>query len=797
MNPLLLTLFVAVIFVPFTASAEETISEAELEFFENRIRPVLVNNCYVCHSAEASTRMGGLSLDTREGIRAGGQRGHAVMPNDVESSVLLEALRYDGKLKMPPSGRLPEEIIQDFTRWVEIGAPDPRDPKATMVASSIDLSKGRQHWAFKAPVKAPLPGVQDGSWLRGSIDQYVLSELESQGLRPVQDASRADLLRRVTIDLTGLPPTLQEIEHFLLDDSEPAYRKVVDRLLESERFGERWGRHWLDLARYADSTGRTRNVPFPVAWKYRDYVINSFNKDKPYDRFLMEQLAGDLLPFSNSVDRNEKLVATGFLAQGAYDLNEPDAKQFAMDVVDEMINVTSRTILALGVGCARCHDHKFDPIPTIDYYALAGIFRSTDVCNGVRRRPKPGNSGYFRIQRLVELEGVPEYTTGNIVEIRSERSRVWEALQAAMSRKKGTKIRDLARELGKLPLPENLAMGVLESADPMDAKVNIGGDPHTLGQSVPRGFLQVVFPEDAEVPSIARGESGRLQLAQWLTRRDNPLTSRVMANRIWTHLFGNGIVSSVDNFGSSGSKPTQPLLLDYLAVQFMDQKWSVQNLIRDIVLSRTHGLSTGFDQDNFQIDPDNKYFWRANLRRVEVEVLRDSILLVSGELRVGAPEGSPMHGFDRSKLLKPGSKQIKPWELEESYRSVYLPVIRNASNRLYDVFDFPDASETRGSRDVTTTPTQALFLMNSEFVQSQARIAAERLLTSEQTDPERIRQTFLQTLGRDPSAKEIEQTLRRVDEILAGVGKEQSATQEVWLHLYHALFNSAEFRYLN
>ena len=765
-------LTIATLTFALTSHAAQAASGKGLEFFEKKIRPVLVSNCYACHSAEAKTRMGGLSVDTREGIREGGQRGHAVVPLDVESSLIVEALRYEGALKMPPTGKLPDEVVRDFAKWIEMGAPDPRELKVEVVAGNIDLEKGRQYWAFRPPSSAAPPAVRDVAWPIGTIDQHVLAGLESNGLHPAPDAQKANLLRRVTFDLTGLPPTPSELEEFLTDKSEGAYRKVVGRLLESDRFGERWGRHWLDVVRYADTVGRTRNLPFPLAWKYRDYVIRSFNDDKPFDTFVRQQIAGDLLPYSRAEERVENQIATGFLAIGAHDLNEPDAKQFDMDVADEMINVSTRSILALSVGCARCHDHKFDPIPTKDYYALAGIFRSSEIRSGLRRRPR-FNAGYFRVQRLVELDGIREFSIANVAHVRVERHRLWAELQAAEKARDRQKCREFSRALGKLPLPENLAMGVVEAAKPVPMRVNVGGDPHTLGEPVRRGFVQALFPADASFPEIGRRESGRLQLAQWLTRRDNPLTSRVMVNRIWHHLFGKGIVATVDNFGTMGQRPTNPALLDYLAVQFVNQEWSVKSLIREVVLSRTYRLSTDFDEYNFEVDPDNDLLWRANLRRLEAESLRDSVLLVSGELQTGPPPPSPVRNFDRNQLINSRSKQLKPWEIEHTYRSVYVPVIRNEANRFFEAFDFPEPSETHGARDVTTGPSQALFMMNNEFVRSHASTAAERLLARPIDNRERVRRVFRQVLSRDPSDGESSRAMRRVQEIAGSIASER------------------------
>lgn len=755
------------------AAAAETVADGH-EFFETKIRPVLVKQCYGCHSKEAKVRMGGLSLDTREGIRAGGQRGHAVVPFDAEASLLLDALRHDGALKMPPTGPLPDGIVQAFLEWIEMGAPDPRETEVAASVRAIDLEKGREYWAFQAPVRRAAPAVRNLAWSRGAIDQFVLASLEARGLRPVADAARADLLRRVTFDLTGLPPTPEEIEVFQSDKSASAYRAVIDRLLDSERFGERWGRHWLDVARYGDTIGRTRNLPFPVAWKYRDYVIRSFNADKPYDRFLREQLAGDLLPARSDAERAENQIATGFLAIGAHDLNERDAKQFAMDVADEMINVSTRAALALSVGCARCHDHKFDPIPTKDYYALAAIFRNSELRNGLRRRPA-FNSGYFKAAQLTELAGVPDYPPDqDASELRAERARLEQELRDAEAARDRDECRRLARELGQLPIPGNLAMGVAEAAKPVAMRVNVGGDPHTLGERVQRGFVQALFPAEAELPSIGKNESGRLQLAQWLTRPDNPLTARVMANRVWHHLFGRGIVATVDNFGLMGQAPTHPELLDYLALRFMDHGWSVKSLIREIVLSRTYQLAADFEEANFEADPDNDYLWRARRRRLEIEALRDSILLVSGELQAGPPPPSPLNTFQPNQLLNGRNKQLQPWELEAFYRSVYVPVIRNLGNRWFETFDFPEPSETHGSRDVTTSPSQALFLMNSDFIQNQAAVAAERLLASAADDRERVQRAFRQTLSRDPESNEAEAALKRIRDTVATMQADRS-----------------------
>ncbi len=763
-----------VVAVLYVVPATKPLLAEDLEFFETKIRPVLAQQCYGCHSAEAKTRMGGLSLDTRDGIREGGMRGHAVVPGDLESSLILGALRYEGSLKMPPTGKLSDGVVSDFERWIAMGAPDPREAEVVQSERKIDLSEGRKYWAFQAPSRQAAPKVTRREWADGAIDRLVLAGLEDKGLRPAPDATRSALLRRVSIDLTGLPPTAAEVEAFLEDRDSGAYERVVDRLLKSENFGERWGRHWLDVARYADSIGRTRNLPFPLAWRYRDYVIDAFNEGLPYDEFIRQQVAGDLLPYDTTEERVRNQVATGFLAIGANDLNEPDAKQFEADIADEMINVSTRSFLALSVGCARCHDHKFDPIPTEDYYSLAAIFRSSELRTGLRRRPR-FNARYFRVAMTVELDGLQAYPGVDGAGVEAERARLEKEMNAAEEARDRTQSRAVSKQLSALPMPQNIAMGVVEAGNPVKMRVNVGGDPHTLGDPVEAGFVQVVYPSDAEAPRIPKNASGRLQLAEWLASKDNPLTARVMANRVWHHLFGKGLVSTVDNFGASGRQPTNQALLDHLAVRFMDEDWSVKSLIREIVTSRTYRMSTRFDPHNFEIDPDNDHVWRANLRRLEAESVRDSVLVVSGELSAGPPKLAPMLAFDRNQLINPNNRNLRPWDLENTYRSLYVPVIRNQARPMFEAFDFPEPSETKGVRDITTGPSQALFLMNNDFVREQAGIAAERLMAAHSDDRARVRRAFRQTLSRDPTDSEADRALLRVRETIAGLGEEGPA----------------------
>ena len=830
-------------------------SKKGLQFFENKIRPVLVDRCYKCHSEGANKIKGGLVLDTREGTRKGGDSGHAVVPGHVKDSLLISAIRHED-YEMPPNGKLPDSVIADFEKWVRMGAPDPRDGSVPESTSEIDVEEGRKYWAFQPPTPQAIPTVQNSSWPKSDIDHFVLAKMESAGLEPVADADKETLLRRVTLDLTGLPPTPEELDAFRNDSSENAFARVVNRLLESERFGERWGRHWLDVVRYAESIGKSRNFSFPFAWRYRDYVIDSFNNDKPYNDFIREQIAGDLLDAEDDEQRNERLTATAFLALGSHDLNTRNAKIFAMDVVGEQIDTVSRAFMGLTVGCARCHDHKFDPIPTSDYYALAGIFKSTELHNGYTARAK--NNQYSRPDRFVRLAGAAEETTE--VEVKPKETKQdklarklserVESMQAEMkqlqkdSRKlnknknvdraeKQEKLREnrqsrkeLQQELAKvqqqlrkirnrrpqLKLPNYpVTMGVADSSTPENCRINIRGDATRLGAEVERGFLQVISAGEFEIDNKS---SGRRELADWLTSPDNPLTARVMANRVWQHLFSRGIVRTSDNFGQMGARPTHPELLDHLANELTNNGGSIKSLIRSIVLSRTYQLSNTFAEENYNIDGDNDYLWRMSKSRLEVEVLRDSILAVSGQLQYERPDGSPVQKLKLGELGRMNTAMKQP----SNHRSIYLPIIRSKLPAFLTVFDFPDSTEVRGKRDVTTVPTQALFMMNSPFVLQHSHLAAEQLRERTGSDASRIEFAYQQTLGRSPTDSETERMLTYVKSVRKDLmaqrskvtsdkkqnrnrrNKRQSQKVKVdvrnpWTDVYHALFASAEFRY--
>lgn len=776
-------------------------------FFEAKIRPVLARHCYKCHSAQAGKSEGGLRLDTKDAVRTGGDRGPAVVPGDPDASWLLTAISHsDPDLKMPPRSQpLPATVVADFRDWIQSGAPDPRDgPVIAAKGSAIDLEAGRAFWALQKPVPHSLPEVKDEAWPKRELDHFILAKLEAEGLSPSPDASPRTLLRRLHFDLVGLPPSpvvihtfLQRVETAGLD---AALEAEVDSLLASERFGERWGRHWLDVARFAESSGKESNLTFPYAWRYRDYVIDSFNADKPYDRFVAEQVAGDLLPYESSAERAGLLIATGFLALGPKSLGEMNRQQFQADLVDEQIDTVTRAVLASSVACARCHDHKSDPYRMEDYYALAGIFGSTKAYYGTAVGPI-NNVGGDPL-RLPDVEGQrifqPSLPAEQVAKLKAE--------YAALEQEKIKTLRDALRVLwrkgaieGQLETVDDtgravpLAMGVLDREHIADAPLLERGEISRPGPRVPRGFPEVIELPDAPRPSA--DHSGRLELARWLTHPDHPLTARVMANRVWHHLFGAGIVRTVDNFGTSGEPPSHPELLDQLALQFVADGWSVKSLIREVVLSRTYRQASDYRADFFRNDPDNRLLWRANKRRLDAEAIRDAMLAVSGRLDTQRPEGSLVARLgDRPVSLVAFDKRVPP-DLDGSvHRSVYLPVLRDRLPDVLDLFDFAEPSLVTGDRETTNVPLQALYLMNSPFVQEQALGLAERVLRETRSDEDAIRFSFMLCFGREPEPDEF----RTAADVLRE-GRETTPTdvKRIMTNYCHALLCTAEFRNLD
>lgn len=963
-----------------------------LQFFEDQIAPILKRRCYECHSHESGKAKGGLVLDSRRGWEKGGSEGPAIVPGKPDESLLMQAVRYES-YEMPPDERLPESEIALLEKWITIGASDPRE----LTAPEVDPEK---LWALQPISKPALPSVSDPTWPRDDLDNFVLARLEEAGIRPTHDADPFTLLRRVSLDLTGLPPTPEEIEAFVADSSDNAYETVVDRLLSSPAFGDHWARHWFDLSCYADLADVSGNMLIRDAWRYRDYVIAAFNSDKPLDRFIHEQIAGDLLPYETVEQQREQIIATGYLAIGPWTLQNYIKQQLAADVVDHQIDRIGRTFLGQTVSCARCHDHKFDPIPTADYYALAGIFHSTlttrydgpGVWSQITHVPLPELPG-----AAAEFERLAQEIAREQTELRQERAEllrideehrfgkkvvsdqanslslqagiganesgreyrvsftasptVWAAagqstaegdgllLQvlrqddsvltyhvhrpitwsnagnaqqfragsftytgdgtgdvtlhiaaSAFTGRFGGAIDDLLimesdtsrvlftesfdscrpgriegtqagtglsvyaqatvpgwrgsginhshvvdtgapdkpnlalqvfsgppvafsnariavidRELEHLTQqldearPDRMqALAVRDVDEPHDSPIYRRGDFQSVGEVVPRGFLNAV-PVSRHYPIPAQ-RSGRLQLASWLTDPGNPLTSRVLVNRIWHHLFGQGLVRTVDYFGVHGEVPSHPLLLDHLALRMREHDgWSLKATVRQMVLSRTYQMASTHNARAADIDPQNRLLWRMPRRRLQAEPIRDAMLAASGQLDPG--RGGPSLGLELKGNINGLGGNVNPptWagkipDAIKNRRSVYLPLKRErpaGELEILSVFDFPHPSDMTGARPNTTVATQALFLLNSPFVKQQAVHLAERLREEEPNDErERANRLYLLTLSRPARASEIETILDFLDRCSQDLNGDRSAA---WTQLCHALLASNGF----
>lgn len=746
---------------------------AKIEFFEKKVRPILIDNCYTCHSADTKPS-GGLRVDDLKGLLNGGNTGPAVVAGDPSRSLLLERILHtDPKKVMPKEGdRLTEAQIADLTAWIKDGAEWPREniPVSLSAAKPEYEALKKNHWAWQPLSSSKVPATVDDKWPETALDRFVLAKLEEKKLSPVADADRVTLIRRITFDLTGLPPTPQEIENFEQDPSPDAFAKVVDRLLESPAFGERWGRHWLDVARYGESTGPSRNIPYPHAWKYRDYVIDAVNRDVPFNRFIQEQIAGDLLPAGDNAERDRLLTATGFLALGVKDVNQRFKERFIMDNVDEQIDAVSRSVLALTVSCARCHNHKFDPIPTTDYYALAGIFTSTDNAAGVRNKMGGGGLDYYDPVNLVRLSSnVPPPPVEKVKELEAKVAEAKKAFEEIRGTPEGLKLaadgkptqRGFRQRFEKLQgelleLTDDAARGyavhgVRDAKKVGDTEVRIRGEAERLGPTVERGFLSVFSVPGA--PAVNREQSGRLELAQWLTSPQNPLAARVAVNRVWQHLFGDGLVTTVDNFGVNGDQPSHPELLDYLAQQFIDGDWSVKKLVRTVALSHAYRLGSKAPETQVEVDPANRFVWRHSPRRMSAEELRDAMLLSSGQLSA-KPEASASSNLRMVEMRDNGPEAagIQSASDQGLQRSVYLPLLRGVTPKSLEAFDPVEQTLVSGQRAATTVPTQALYLLNASFVRRQSLAFAELLLRL--PADQRIPQAWLRILGREPSYDE-------------------------------------------
>jgi hypothetical protein len=740
------------------------------DHFEIKIRPLLANQCWKCHGTEKAK--GGLRLDSGAALKRGGDSGPVVVPGKPAESLLIQAVQQTGDLRMPPDRKLSPQEINDLIHWVRTGAVWPTEESkplpapsavesaavATVERSTIRFTaEQKAYWAFQ-PVKEPaVPALTDPCWAKSAIDSFVLATLEAKGLKPSPPADKRTLLRRVTFGLTGLPPAPAEMEAFLADTSTDAFARVVDRLLQSPHYGEHWGRHWLDVVRYAETTANDANAVMRYAFRYRDYVVDAFNRDTPYDQFVTEQLAGDLMP--DTFDMSAKLrrvIATGFLMVGPKALAETDKEQTQLDIADEQIDVTGRTFLGLTLGCARCHDHKFDPIPAADYYALAGIFRSTNMFLDLK-----SNASMWQEYSLFQVPGEQPFVV--------------------MAPKDGV---------------------------PVNLKLHLRGNRFTLGQTVPRRFPQILAGEGA--PPLVTSQSGRLELARWIASHENPLTARVLVNRLWQHHFGTGLVATSDNFGSRGERPSHPELLDWLAVRLVEKGWSIKAMHRLLLLSSTYQMACASNADAARVDPSNRLLWRMPRRRLEAESIRDAMLAVSGRLdrTVGGGESSEYLWGKAEKLggdvkIRPNQmKSDDPYYTTSTRRSLYLPVVRNMLPDVLALFDAADPNGVTAVRNETTVPSQTLFLLNSPFVREQALHFAQSLTADPKaTDRERILAAYGRSLGRVPSPEEIGTAGNFLDGYAADARRlgrsDETAKLSAWQSFCQMLLCCNEFLYVD
>ncbi|MCI0701476.1 MAG: PSD1 and planctomycete cytochrome C domain-containing protein [Planctomycetia bacterium] len=723
-----IALAVLLITPSFVSAADPAPDAKAVEFFETKIRPVLVENCYKCHSEDAEKQKklkGGLKLDSKASLLKGGDTGVAMVPGKPDAGKLLKTLKYDGEVQMPPKGKLPDSVIADFEKWIADGAIDPRGETGIKLAAGIDIAKGKQFWSFQPPKEPSVPQIRKSkSEIRNQIDSFIHAKWDEKGLTPAALADKRTLIRRAYFGLTGLPPAPEDVDAFLADNSPQAFEKVIDRLLASQHYGEKWARHWLDVARYAEDQAHTFGVkPKTQAWRYRDWVIAAFNSDMPYDRFVKLQIAGDMLPDAPD-DPFTKFAGLGFLGLGAeYYRDAGCGLRADADELDDRVDTLTRGFLGLTVACARCHDHKFDPIPTRDYYSLAGIYAGT---------------------KLSDVPLAPPAEVKAYTDAQNNLKKTEAALKKAQADAKAKpddktlpkKVKELTAEVAKLKkeMPPPLPVVHVVSGNGSGMKILIRGNPTAKGDDAPKGFLQVL-----PSPTKSGSEFTRLDLANAIASKDNPLTARVIVNRVWAWHFGRGLVNTPSNFGALGDKPSHPELLDWLAVNFAKNGWSMKWLHKQIMMTTVYQLESRPDATNDKIDAANISLWRGTRKRLQVEDWRDTLLAVSGNL-------------DKT----PGGPTFDLRDANAKRRTVYAKVSRHELNGLLRLFDFPDANVTADKRTETTVPQQQLFALNSEFMVLQAKAFSARLEKLGKTDSERITSAYRLAFGRQPEKREIE-----------------------------------------
>ncbi|QDU82063.1 Planctomycete cytochrome C [Polystyrenella longa] len=768
-------------------------SQEQIAFFETSVRPLLKSECYQCHSARKQE--GSLRLDARSLILEGGESGAAVEPGDPDSSLLIGAVRRES-FEMPPKKKLPEDQVAILTKWVEMGAPWPAGEEIEpIIDERAELSEaGHQHWAFQPVQPVEVPEVQNLDWIRNPVDAFILNRLEQHEMTPSAPADRAQLIRRVYYDLTGLPPETDEVQQFINDDRPEAYAELVDRLLASPHYGEKWGRHWLDLVRYAETNSYERDDPKPFVWKYRDYVISSFNEDKPYDQFILEQLAGDEL----DPDNPEAIIATGYYRLGIWDDEPADRVLAYFDDMDDVVSTTSEVFMGLTFGCARCHDHKLDPILQADYYRLLAFMRNvkrygvraddTVHANSVTDIGSPEEKAHYakamaeykvRVNELqtqitVLVKPVVDQLQGVDKEEWQYENRRIDILNKfapkLISQSNVDKYVSLSEHLTALrnspPPGLEKALSVKEEGpDPLLTFLMQRGNAHSPGEQIEPVRPSALVPFTPELEPIEPREHStgrRAVLAKWLASAEHPLTVRVLVNRVWQFHFGRGIVRSTSNFGLAGEEPTHPQLLDWLAQDFVDHGWSLKHLHRRMLLSSTYQMASASRQDHADRDPQNDLFWRFNMRRLEAEEVRDSILAASGNLTSNKLYGPSIYSYIPDEVKAGQSRPGHGWGTsspnERYRRSIYIHAKRSLVTPILSSFDVADLDDSCPVRFVTTQPTQALGMLNSDFLTEQAEDFARSLVESgkDSSDTDLVQKALKRVLQREPTEIEIE-----------------------------------------
>lgn len=806
--------------------AKVQFSDEDVRFFVERVQPILKKNCLECHGDNPDELGGGLALISRKTILSGGDSGSAVDLEHLSDSILLDAINY-GSYEMPPDGKLKKEEIDTITEWVRKGMPWPAgDAEKEVERKSHTVpevnAETKAFWSFQPVTVGDPPQVKQLDWCHNEIDRYILSSLETAGLKPSPTAARADLIRRAYYDLIGLPPTREQVDAFVNDTRADAWPRLIDELLASPHYGEKWARHWLDVVRYAESNSFERDGTKPFIWRYRDYVIRSFNDDKPYDQFLIEQLAGDELENPS----NDAIIATGYYRLGQWDDEPADPKQALYDDLDDILATTTQSMIGLTVNCARCHDHKIDPIPQTDYYQMLAFFRNVRRY-GERSHESVERASTTTVEKQVppSAEEVQEYETKladalrrkqEIVDLvkgdfepveheefqyeRNHERLVHKRIQkGVITQKQFDQFwhghHDAMRLRDNPPTSERVLCVTESGAKVPETKLLIRGNPHVEGDTVEPQFVSVLSPPQPEIAPPVHGKSSgrRLALAKWITSEQHPLTARVMVNRLWQYHFGRGIVRSSNDFGFQGDRPTHPQLLDYLAQRLMDGDWKLKDLHREIMLSNTYQMSNQFNEQAYAQDPLNHLFWRFDMRRLTAEELRDSMLAVNGRLNRESMYGPSVFTKLSDEVLAgqsiPGDGWGNSSPEDQLRRSIYIHVKRSLRVPILSNFDAADTDATCPVRFNTTQPTQALGLLNGQFSNSEAAEFAKMIAAERAELRDQISGVLERVTQNSPRTEDVEEGVRLVENWrTSGLSNEQS------LQFYCLLaFNLNEF----